>query len=237
MDISRRTVLKGVGATPAGVVAASTVTLNSADAAAKITQIGTVWVPKLWGMKTVRQRIPGTRRYQSVKVQNTRKLLRTSVSSKANVTALLKKGLWFYPGADVAGSEGHVKIFGHRTHDGGPMRNSHKLRGEVEDLCALYNPAALANPADVVYVNGFEYIIEQVKVWPIYTPKNQSLEERQKAQDSIDAIFTYPPELPGATGGRVSLIGCSKPNGLPTSGKNRIVVRARLNTTPPTPPV
>lgn len=234
MEMSRRKALKLFGATAAGVAAASTVTLNEAEAATKFTKVGTIQTPvdnPLGWKKSVKRKVVGATptRYETVKLPVIKNLLTTNRPTKANLKLLLKKGLWYYSFSAAAGSNGHLVIFGHRTSDGGPMKYSHYLRGEQEDLVATFKPSRLELPADRIVVNGFEYIVEQVKVWPIYTAKNQTLAERQLAQDSLDGIFTYPQHLPGAAGGRLSIVACSKPTGMFTGTKHRIVVRARLN--------
>jgi hypothetical protein len=82
------------------------------------------------------------------------------------------------------------------------------LQGEVNDLLKVKGPAA-----DVILVNGFQYVVERVHV--------------VLARPASNALL-YPADLPGASGGRLSIVSCTKANGLPTGTRHRIVVRARL---------
>ena len=74
-------------------------------------------------------------------------------------------------------------------------------------------------PGDTVDVLGYLYEVELVHVVLARPAAN---------------VLTYPADLPGAAAGRLSLIACSRPNGLPTGTRHRIVVRAKkiANPTP-----
>ena len=98
------------------------------------------------------------------------------------------------------------------------MRNSHLLKAEVKDLL---RPGTV-RPPDSVFIGSHEYIIEQIHVVPAKPVHN---------------VLIYPPELPGATGGRLSIATCSLKSGRPTSLQYRLVIRARLKPVEPPPPV
>lgn len=65
---------------------------------------------------------------------------------------------------------------------------------------------------DVIDIAGYTYEVEK---WEVVL-----------ARPAMNAL-TYPADLPGASGGRLSLITCTRPNGLPTGTRHRLVVRAK----------
>jgi len=199
MEISRRNVLKVFGATAVGTIAATTIGIGEASAASP--KIGTIYIPKLWGTKATRRKIVGSSpaRYETVRVPVIKSLYRGTSNSSLN------RGFGFWPDSAKPGMEGHTVVFGHRTSAGGPMRNAHKLKAESTD--------PLAPPADTIILNGYQYVVERVHV--------------VLAKPASNALI-YPQDLPGAKGGCLSIVSCSKPNGLPTGTRHRIVVRARL---------
>jgi hypothetical protein len=74
---------------------------------------------------------------------------------------------------------------------------------------------------DEIVVNNFVYVVEKVHV--------------VTARPAMNAL-TYPADLPGASGPRLSIVTCSLPNGKPTGTKHRLVVRAKLKPPPEEPP-
>lgn len=212
MEISRRNVLKVFGATAVGTIAAGTVGIGEASAASP--KIGEAYIARLWGTKASRRKIVGSSpaRYETVRVPVIKNVYRGTSNSSLN------RGLGLWPDSAVAGTDGHTVIFGHRTSHGGPMRNAHKLKGEVDDMRTATKQPWYDGPADVILLNGFQYVVERVHVL--------SARPRNAADNAV--ILSYPSDLPGASGGRLSLIACTNPKGLPTGTRHRIVVRARL---------
>ena len=210
MMLSRRKALKLAGAAAVGAAGATVTGVGSAEALP--TKLGTVYIPRLWGRKWVYRRNPVTRRYTRVRVNNTKTLY------KGTSNAALNRGIGLWPDSEMPGGNGHVLLFAHRTSAGGPMRNSHLLKAEVKDLL---RPGTV-RPPDSVFIDSHEYIIEQIHVVPAKPVHN---------------VLIYPPELPGATGGRLSIATCSLKSGRPTSLQYRLVIRARLKPVEPPPPV
>lgn len=74
---------------------------------------------------------------------------------------------------------------------------------------------------DEIVVNDFTYVVERVHV--------------VRARPAMNAL-TYPGDLPGASGPRLSIITCSRPDGKPTGTLHRLVVRAKIKPPPEEPP-
>lgn len=225
MDISRRTALKALGASAVGAAAATTIGTGAADAA--LTKMADIYIPSIWGQKWVYRRDPVTRRYQRVKVDNVKKVY------KGTSNSVLYRGLGLSDPFYWPGSSYHIVLLGHRTSGGGPMRYSHKLRGEESDLCGTYYPLRLGDPADSIFYGGFEYVVERVEVLPFNVAKYVGPYGARTLNptwvEQYRRIYRdYPSDLPGASGGTLSIVACTKPNGLPTGVRHRIVTRARL---------
>lgn len=120
--LSRRRLLQTI---PAALVATGAVSAL-ADVPAQATTIpsvGSVHITRLWGTRGVREKIVGTRRYRIVRVPRTKALYEGT-----DVPILDKGGLCHWPGTSSLFAPGNCVLFGHRTHAGGPLRNSHRLR-------------------------------------------------------------------------------------------------------------
>lgn len=209
MMISRRKALQIAGAAAVGAAGAQAVGAGTAEAAGP-TRLGTVYIPRIWGRKWIYRRNPTTRRLERVRVNNTKALY------KGTSNAALNRGIGLWPDSEMPGGSGHVLLFGHRTSAGGPMRNAHLLKAEVKDLLS----PSVVRPADSVFIDSHEYIIEKIHVVPAKPVHN---------------VLIYPPDLPGASGGHLTIATCSTKYGRPTSLQYRLVIRARLK--PPPPPV
>jgi len=70
---------------------------------------------------------------------------------------------------------------------------------------------------DIIDIAGYTYEVEK---WEVVL-----------ARPAMNAL-TYPADLPGASGGRLSIITCTRPNGLPTGTRHRLVVRAKKVSNP-----
>jgi LPXTG-site transpeptidase (sortase) family protein len=132
MDLSldRRTALKA-GAGAAVAVVAGTVLADSAQAATKkkpvakkppppkIVSVGLVGAPRLWGLRTVRDKKTRKR----VKVPVTKKLYLGT-----EVRILNKGGLCHFVGTPDPNAVGNSVFFGHRTSYGGLLRKSERFK-------------------------------------------------------------------------------------------------------------
>jgi len=240
MQVSRRSVLKMAGAAALGAVAAPALAAGTAEATAPvIPSMGTMYVAKLWGLKTVKVKrlVSGRLRTVRVKVPATRNLFRGTGPSSIN------NGLGLLGDSDPIGSTGHSWIFGHRTTHGGPLRNLHKLvAGDTIDVLG-YRYIVLAPGKTVdAYIWQRDPVTDAV----LYSGRgSRRRPKRAKRYDAINNVWVEISNNEGVLrdpqldyeqplGGRLSLIGCSKQNRLPTSTDFRLVVHAQLQG--PVPP-
>lgn len=150
--LSRRRLLQtAAGATVVGGLVGSSIGAAPADAA--IRTIGSVSVLRLWGKKSVRQRILGTSRYRYVKVPRTKGLY-----SGTTRPVLNRGGLCHWIGTPAPLENGNCVLFGHRTTAGGPLRYSHRLV-EGDEITLNYGGRSMTyyvvEPPLVIAANDF----------------------------------------------------------------------------------
>lgn len=120
VSFSRRRLI--VGAAGVAVTATAASVLPAAPAQA-VTPVGKATIDRLWGKRTVRTRIPGTRRFRTTRVPVTKNLFEGT-----HKTVLNKGGLCHWFGTPKPFENGNCVLFGHRTTSGGPLRNSHRMK-------------------------------------------------------------------------------------------------------------
>ncbi len=117
---TRRRVLLGAAGLAVTAGASTTLGVSTAEAASPV---GVAVIDRLWGKRTVRTRIPGTRRYRTTRVPVTKNLYEGTHKAVLN-----KGGLCHWFGTPKLFEDGNCVLFGHRTTSGGPLRNSHRFR-------------------------------------------------------------------------------------------------------------
>ena len=154
---SRRGVLQAaVGVAVTGIAAP---VLASSPVDAAIPSIGSAAILKIWGAKSVREKVPGTRRSRSVKVAKTKPIYEGTAKRILNTG-----GLCHWTGTAAPLEDGNCVLFGHRTSAGGPLRKSHNLK--VGDPITL----AIGGRSLTYYVSEKPVVVEAsdlhaVAVW------------------------------------------------------------------------
>lgn len=118
--LTRRRLFQAATGLAASAGAAGLVGTGAADAASPV---GAVVIDRIWGKRSVRQRIPGTRRYRTLRVPVTKGLYLGTYKK-----VLDKGGLCHWFGTSMPLENGNCVLFGHRTSAGGPLRRSERLR-------------------------------------------------------------------------------------------------------------
>jgi sortase (surface protein transpeptidase) len=224
-----------LGATAITAVAAEGVGAVTAEAASGRRLVGTVWVPRLWGTKSVKQQV-GPRSFQYVRVPKTKNIYFGTGKASIDRGDL---GLW--PDSNSAANPNHTVLFGHRTHGGGPLRNIHTLR-----------------TGDTVVLDGETYVWERTEVIQVELGKGTTAQRASFRSAQKPAVLRYPADLlnpdPNVSHGvagkpfgnatlvvgvssdlhpdpnvkHLSLIACTNPKGRPTGTNHRILARFRL---------
>lgn len=199
--VDRRQLLKAGAGVAAGAAAASVlggvVAADVAHAAPKIVAIGSVGIERLWGATSKTVRVGGKKTI--VKTVKTKGLY----GNTANAT-LNKGGLCHWVGTPQPFAKGNCVLFGHRTAAGGPLRNTHKMK--VGDEIILK-----------VGVTQKTYVV----MTPTTPATPGGVYEIIGKRDFAKAI-----NWGDSNKSNITLVGCTKPNGLPTSKDFRILIRA-----------
>jgi hypothetical protein len=104
-------------------VSAGTAGLVGTGGAEAASPVGSVVIDRIWGKRSIRQRIPGTRRYRTIRVPISKHLYLGTYKR-----VLDKGGLCHWFGTSMPLENGNCVLFGHRTSAGGPLRRSERLR-------------------------------------------------------------------------------------------------------------
>ena len=243
MQVSRRNMLKMAGGAALGIVAAPALAGGKAQAAAMRPAtvpgvlpvsgelLGTATCVRLWGTRTIRVKklVNGRLRSVRVKVPKVKNVRYGMTDAVVNTGALGVVADGYLPGG--FGISNHINIFGHRTTHGGPMRYLHKMRA-----------------GDIIDINGSRYEVldagrtVEAYIWATHPVTGAVLWERRKgrrkrvrARQNVEGILNDRDADFAAVGPRISLIGCSKQNKLPTDTDYRLIVHAKYIGPTPVP--
>ena len=243
MQISRRNVLKMAGGAALGIVAAPALTGGKAQAAAVRPAtvpavlpvsgdlLGTATCVRLWGTKTIRvkQLVNGRLRSVRVKVPKAKDVRYGMADTVVNTGALGVVADGYLPGG--FGISNHINIFGHRTTHGGPMRKLNLLKaGDLIDIGGSQYEVLDAGRTVEAYIWATDPITGAV-LWE----RRKGRRKRVRARQNVEGILNDRDADFASVGPRISLIGCSKQNRLPTDTDYRLIVHAKYIGPTPVP--